>query len=65
MSQPHTLPSVAAAWDPKRGLFMVDPESPRWRGVRQAYDSLVYRTPPLVTWGEPGWLHTLRRIVGL
>lgn len=51
------------AWDADRGVFLIEPDHPEWKGVRATYDQLVFCAPPIVTWGEPNWLIGLRRLV--
>lgn len=58
---PRPVPMVA--WDPRRGVFIVSPNDPRWAAARAAYERLSLSPPPLVTWGPPAWRSTLRRLV--
>ena len=58
------LPTIVpvVAWDPRRGVFIVSPDEPRWTQVRAAYERLAMERPAIVTWGDPAWRSGPRRM---
>ena len=58
------LPTIVpvVAWDPRRGVFILSPDEPRWTQVRAAYERLASERLPIVTWGAPAWRSALRRM---
>ncbi|MEW6018424.1 MAG: hypothetical protein AB1760_10170 [Pseudomonadota bacterium] len=58
------LPTIVplVAWDPRRGVFILSPDDPRWTQVRAAYERLAIERRPIVSWGAPAWRSAPRRM---